>query len=77
MVRLVGRGELKEATGALAVTLDLAASDQYVYCQVVGNAVKIWSGPRCTDCYISGPWLRRCQIHRGLEFVASQMLLLD
>jgi hypothetical protein len=61
--------------GAHAAQIDVAAEDEWVYCEVVMGVLQIWSGRACHNCKLTQGGLTRCELHRGVKMIAMQLRL--
>lgn len=63
----------QQGYGLDAALIDVAAGDEWVYCERVGSALQIWTGPACRQCK-GGQWkLTRCKLHANVLWVALQL----
>lgn len=66
------------ATPAVPLTkaqVTVATGQEWVYCEVVGKTLQIWSGPACSQCEGGPSGLKRCQLHHNVQWIALQYRL--
>lgn len=55
------------------VHVDIRAGDEWVYAELIGTKVEVWTGPACGGCTMTTRGLDRCQLHSKVEFIALQL----
>lgn len=61
--------------GQETAQVSVAAEDEWVYCELVGRTIQIWSGPKCKRCEVGAEGLKRCALHHNAQWIASQLEL--
>jgi hypothetical protein len=55
------------------VHIDIRGGDEWVYAELVGTKLEVWSGPACKNCVLSTRGLERCLLHADVELIALQL----
>ncbi len=66
----------KEAQGSEKAAIELRSDRLWVYVEVVGGQIQVWSGQKCPHCEEWDSRVIRCRLHSGVMMIARQLELI-
>lgn len=69
-------GVFRLGTGPAAADIRVRCDEMWVYVEVVGDQLRVWTQRPCASCRRKGTRYLRCREHQGVMMIATQLDLI-